>query len=937
MDTTLASPPLNYGSLLYRDRQTEQQKYEEDAKWASSVEEDEFGQSNQDTIDRSRSLTSPDWAPLLPSEKMVRFSLLESSTRTFHTADDSVATTPARFSTSSTFASPHKYLSNKRSKDKRSYHQYTHALYPLSRTQLCCLLLVLLAGILILVPLSLYFDGNHRVSMQGSKWGYLTTRTTSYEAVNDKYFDYIIVGGGPSGIITATKLAKSFPTLQILLLESGTVSQASVLNNLAEAAAQKHERRRNIMTQQRFAGVSESTNLWQEEISDSTTSTVPLNKFDVPLLWSGVASSQGRRRRDFLDEEDDLNNATATTEDVLAVGSSSVFSSTHHWPIERTLLARALGGCGIHNAMVYVRALPTDLQRWNSSLWDYENDLLPHYMALERFEQNQEDINLQNESFWSGSEEHHKNRRQQQQSWRGLDGPITTMSALTAATASAVDAVAPLFVQSALTSGVTKLAEPGFNHPDPHARLGAGYYEFNIRNGMRHSIAQALLGQRRTTSDDTTIPSNLHIHTGVTVTRVLIIGWNSTRSSSSSSASHNSSVRAIGVEYVRTTMSPPKNQVGRYLLQQEDPNSEVILAAGAIMTPQLLFNSGIGKNGHVVDLPGVGQNLQDHPVVALSFAISPELALESASVYTVGDEMEDYTLAVTELDRLADVLANSIGNETEVAVRRRRRKIAGRLGTFGTAGFAAGAFLRSPYQSHNADKSPDIQLTVFPRQIEPHIIREAQAQNNTNSINWLRSHTMVVTVALLQPEARYQVKPALSLPQESTATKSFVGPRVDTVSPLAQMLDFRLPSIELRDGENEYLTELDVKRLAWGMEQVRTIQKAPPLSEYTREELVPGAPVQGEALHGFIRARSLPNSHWCGSTKMGRDDDPMAVVTEELRVRGVSGLRIVDSGVFPFVPNGNTHSTVCAVSSRAADLIAASRQEWLRRHHHYRR
>jgi choline dehydrogenase len=110
------------------------------------------------------------------------------------------------------------------------------------------------------------------------------------------------------------------------------------------------------------------------------------------------------------------------------------------------------------------------------------------------------------------------------------------------------------------------------------------------------------------------------------------------------------------------------------------------------------------------------------------------------------------------------------------------------------------------------------------------------------------------------------------------------------------------------------------------MEQVREIQQMPPLVNQTEGEVYPGINVTGEALKRYIHAHNLPNSHWVGSTKMGAADDPLAVVDEELRVRGVQGLRIVDSGVIPFVPNGNTHSTVCVVASRAADLIADFRR-----------
>ncbi len=67
--------------------------------------------------------------------------------------------------------------------------------------------------------------------------------------------------------------------------------------------------------------------------------------------------------------------------------------------------------------------------------------------------------------------------------------------------------------------------------------------------------------------------------------------------------------------------------------------------------------------------------------------------------------------------------------------------------------------------------------------------------------------------------------------------------------------------------------------------------------------------------------KRVPHISATGSTRMGNDDDKNSVVDSKLRVRGVKDLRIVDAGIMPFIPNGNTHSTTCALALRGVDLI----------------
>jgi choline dehydrogenase-like flavoprotein len=100
----------------------------------------------------------------------------------------------------------------------------------------------------------------------------------------------------------------------------------------------------------------------------------------------------------------------------------------------------------------------------------------------------------------------------------------------------------------------------------------------------------------------------------------------------------------------------------------------------------------------------------------------------------------------------------------------------------------------------------------------------------------------------------------------------------------------------------------------------RRLLHQPPLRVFLGEETFPGSAYQSnEEILSVCRRSGSPGSHFAGTCKMGQDR--MAVLDEKLRVRGVSGLRVVDGSIMPTLVSGNTNGPIMAIAWRAADLI----------------
>jgi len=122
-----------------------------------------------------------------------------------------------------------------------------------------------------------------------------------------------------------------------------------------------------------------------------------------------------------------------------------------------------------------------------------------------------------------------------------------------------------------------------------------------------------------------------------------------------------------------------------------------------------------------------------------------------------------------------------------------------------------------------------------------------------------------------------------------------------------------------------YLSTAEDRQVAAdSLRVVRTIVAQPALAKYRPDEFKPGIAFQSDEdlarLAGDIATTIF---HPVGTARMGRIDDPQAVVDSNLRVRGIAGLRVVDASVMPFITSGNTSSPTLMIAEKAARWIAA--------------
>jgi choline dehydrogenase len=116
----------------------------------------------------------------------------------------------------------------------------------------------------------------------------------------------------------------------------------------------------------------------------------------------------------------------------------------------------------------------------------------------------------------------------------------------------------------------------------------------------------------------------------------------------------------------------------------------------------------------------------------------------------------------------------------------------------------------------------------------------------------------------------------------------------------------------------------DAEKLIQGIQLVRRLNQTKALAPFYQVDAHPGAQLQrAEELVEFVRNHAQAFYHTVGTCKMGHD--ALAVVDEQLRVRGTAGLRVVDASIMPTIVNGNTNAATIMIGEKAADLIKATR------------
>jgi len=456
---------------------------------------------------------------------------------------------------------------------------------------------------------------------------------------------------------------------------------------------------------------------------------------------------------------------------------------------------RVLGGCSSINGMIYMRGQAGDYESWvqatGDDAWSWQN-------ALARYKKFEDYHSAANQWHSKGGEWTVSKQRLR---WSIMDK----------------------FREAAVEAGIP--ASDDFNCGD---NFGVGYFDVSQRKGWRLNTSKAFL-------KDAVKRSNLTVITEAVVSKLKIDPITKD---------------CLGVEYV-------KSGVATEALCSIDRGGEVLLCAGAIGSVQILERSGIGAAKHlsalgipvIVDLPGVGENLQDH--------------LQLRMIYKVNGI------------KTLNTKANSWFGKMIIGL----EYLFKRSGPMSMAPSQLGAFAySSPTQ-----QSANVEYHVQPLSLE-------KFGEDLHPFN-----AFTASVCNLRPTSRGSV-------------------HINSTDPEAP------PVIH----PNYLATAEDRKVAAESLRLTRKIVEQSALAPYSPEEYKPGVQFQTE--EDLVKAAGDIGTtifHPVGTCKMGREDDPTAVLDSQLRVRSVHHLRVVDASAMPTITSGNTAAPTMMIAERVAELLTS--------------
>lgn len=499
---------------------------------------------------------------------------------------------------------------------------------------------------------------------------------------------------------------------------------------------------------------------------------------------------------------------------------------------------RGLGGGTLINAMLWNRGDPADYDTWaklGNDGWDY-NSMLPYFQKSETFNAEQSTAIESYYAIGEDSTEH------------GFSGPQNVSF--------------PNYFYEASSyffAAMNSLAIPNVTDPSAPTTKGAMFLPQGI-SSWNQSRADA----RRARFDPVSTRDNLYVSTNQHVHRVLFEDCGS------------EGARAIGVE----ASSGPNAATWTAVATRE-----VILAAGALRTPQTLELSGIGNNATLsaygietrISLPGVGNNLQDHMLMHMS----------------QGFNNTDF------------VYSNMMNNQT-VYNWAREAYYANRSGPLTNGPPDGNAFLSLPQFSNRSQalasmasaQSDDEYLAAG---LDQSVIRGYARQR-----------------ALLIPALTDNSRGAIEFLQDNAGNTQISNQRPLTRGSvhISSTDPFTYPALDFRYGSNpvDYQLMLDALRFNDLLFQQPALQFLKPIQND------PPHAASDAVLERFLNSSLGTEYHPSGTAAMLPREDG-GVVDGNLIVYGTLNLRVVDASIFPIIPASHLEAVVYGVSEKAADLI----------------